>query len=160
MLRRSNEFLVGPGATSVSIQSSRDAKHLGPGTLQSLFDLYKAGTGPSQAEASFATWYRVYREIWSHNLLFRSAHQHTACNLCTRLRVFRNLARHPEQKRKVVRVHEVHVSRVLADRSTMHQMMLQSEQYATTVTGEDIAFAQVDGMDHATFAIPRWADTQ
>ena len=127
--------------------------------MQSLYDLYKSGAGPSQAQASLSTWCRVYQKNWSATLLFRSAHQHTKCNLCTRLRVFRSLAKHPEQKRKVARAHELHVSRVLADRSTMHRLMRMSEQYARTNTGEQIGFIQVDGMDHAKFAIPRWTDT-
>jgi len=127
--------------------------------MQSLFDLYELGAGPSQAQASLSPWSRVYQKKWSATLLFRSAYQHTNCNLCTRLRVSRRLAKHPEQKRKVARAHELHVSRVLAHRSTMHRLMRMSEQCGRTSTGEQVGFIQVDGMDHAKFAFPRWTET-
>ena len=58
MLNGFNEFLLGPGAASGIIQSPTDEKHLGPGTMQGLYDLYLSGAGPAQAQASLSTWSR------------------------------------------------------------------------------------------------------
>ena len=158
MMAGFKEFLVGLGATSSCIQSSTDAKHLNPGTLQQLFDLYMAGNGPSQGLSSHRTFYRVYLEKWSRTLRFMPEHQHTPCNLCTRLRHFKRLARHPEQRKMVTRAIEQHVGRVLGDRSTMQRLMGTSEHYARMGVGKPAGFIQIDAMDHAKFAIPRWTD--
>ena len=56
------EFLAGHGASSSSVQTSVDAKHLGPGSFRMLFDLYQAGSGPSKALASLSTWQRAYNQ--------------------------------------------------------------------------------------------------
>ena len=152
-----NEALVGRGALSSSVQSKQEAKYLAANTtLQSLFDLYAAGAGPSEAIASQTTFFRVFQSQWADTLKFRSEKQHTPCNLCTRLKTYRQLAKHPKQKAKVVDALSVHIERVLMDRASFRRSMAAAEHYAKTGTGEQIGFIQVDAMDHAKFAIPRW----
>ena len=77
-----NECVAGCGAASSSTQSTVDVRHLGPGSLRMLFDLYAAGAGPSSQVATLSTWRRVYTQKWSRTLMFRREGVHTQCNLC------------------------------------------------------------------------------
>ena len=66
------------------------------------------------------------------------------------------MAKHKKQKAKVVDALSMHIERVLMDRASFRRSMAAAEHYAKTGTGEQIGFIQVDAMDHAKFAIPRW----
>ena len=143
-------------------------KFMHPASLATVYELYKkaadgsdlSGAGPASGLASYSTWYRVYRK-WSVVLKFRpSTSVHAGCNLCSRIKRFRAMAKSRKQAQLVSRAYAIHQSRVMRDRATFCRTFASSEAYCRDGhTGATSVLAlQLDAMDHAKFKVPRLAN--
>ena len=143
-------------------------KFMHPASLATLYELYKkaadesdcSGSGPARGLASYSTWYRVYRK-WSVVLKFRpSTSAHAGCNLCSRIKRFRTMAKSRKQAQLVSRAYAIHQSRVMRDRATFCRLFSSSEAYCRDghVGATPVLALQLDAMDHAKFKAPRLAN--
>ena len=120
-----------------------------------------SGSRPARGLASYSTWYRVYRK-WSVVLKFRRSGQfgHAGCNLCSRIKRFRAMAKTRKQAQLVSRAYAIHQSRVMRDRATFCRLFASSEAYSRDghVGATPVLALQLDAMDHAKFKVPRLAN--
>ena len=135
-------------------------KFLHPASMATLFELYKhpEGDDAGQGLASKSTWYRVYRR-WAKVLKIReSTSHHAVCNLCSRIKRFRAMARTRKQGQLVAKAYAAHQSRVMRDRATFCRLFCSAEAYCRDGHGGTPVLAlQIDAMDHAKFKVPRLA---
>ena len=155
-------------AQQLSDMEKLPVKYMHPASMATLYELYKKAadepdcsvSGPARGLASYSTWYRVYRK-WSVVLKFKSSmSSHAGCNLCSRIKRFRAMAKSRKQAQLVSRAYAIHQSRVMRDRATFCRTFASSEAYCRDghVGATPVLALQLDAMDHAKFKVPRLAN--
>ena len=141
--------------------ASYPARHLPPGKIEELFELYRSCSG--EHYASKTCFEKVYRERWRSVLTFRAEGQHARCTTCAKLSRLRLLAQTSAAKQEVRQQKEQHVERVRLDRAyyaRMQRLSIESTRARpgppeSAASDDSVLTLTVDGMNQAKFRLPR-----
>lgn len=156
-----DEILVNSLEFGGTCLAPRAPRHLPPGRIAELYDLYR--TSSLDRCAGSTTFGEVYRASWKKLMPFRAVGHHARCTRCAKLSKMRELARTKEAKDEVAELQREHGQAIYADRAEYARAQRLSAESVRALPGapesaasmDSVLTITIDGMDQAKFRLPR-----